>query len=284
VHPYRRFVDELVRLSREGRTLPQGGFSPLPRPAPASDAPRALIFAPHPDDECLMGGLPLRLLREAELRVIDVAVTLGSDQARRGPRLAELNAACAFLGFELATAGPGGLARINPASRTADPAHWESCVAVISELLDRQAPRVIFFPHEADANSTHLGTHHLVMDALGRQPASFECAVIETEYWSTMAAPNLLVESTAADAADLVAALSFHAGEVSRNPYHLSLPAWMQDNVRRGGELVGGQGRAAPDWTFATLYRVRRWRGGRLESAYNGGRLLSATDDSRGLF
>ena len=47
-----------------------------------------------------------------------------------------------------------------------------------------------------------------------------------------------------------------------RNPYHLLVPAWMQDNVRRGGELVGGQGGAAPDFTFCTLYRLRRWRDG----------------------
>ena len=61
----------------------------------------------------------------------------------------------------------------------------------------------------------------------------------------------------------MMAALSFHVGEVQRNPYHLLVPAWMQDNVRRGGELVGGQGGAAPDFTFATLYRLRRWdRGG----------------------
>ena len=57
----------------------------------------------------------------------------------------------------------------------------------------------------------------------------------------------------------MMAALSCHVGEVQRNPYHLLVPAWMQDNVRRGGELVGGQGGAAPDFTFATLYRLRRW-------------------------
>ena len=54
-----------------------------------------------------------------------------------------------------------------------------------------------------------------------------------------------MVESSAADVADLMAALSLHVGEVARNPYHLRLPAWMIDNVRRGAELVGGQGGAA---------------------------------------
>ncbi len=74
----------------------------------------------------------------------------------------------------------------------------------------------------------------------------------------------------------MMAALSFHVGEVQRNPYHLLVPAWMQDNVRRGGELVGGQGGAAPDFTFATLYRLRRWVNGGFQNVYEGGRHLAA--------
>ena len=50
----------------------------------------------------------------------------------------------------------------------------------------------------------------------------------------------------------------------------------MQDNVRRGGELVGGQGGAAPDFTFCTLYRYRRWNNARFEALYTGGRSLPA--------
>ena len=36
----------------------------------------------------------------------------------------------------------------------------------------------------------------------------------------------------------------------------------MMDNVRRGAELVGGQGGAAPDFAFAALYRLRKWSQG----------------------
>src|SRR5688572_23206038 len=105
MHPYQRFVAETLRLSREARALPLGGFAPLPRPTPAPDAPRALIFAPHPDDECVIGALALRLLREAGMRVLDVAVTLGSNLERRGPRLQEVTSACDFLGFEVISTG-----------------------------------------------------------------------------------------------------------------------------------------------------------------------------------
>jgi hypothetical protein len=103
--------------------------------------------------------------------------------------------------------------------------------------------------------------------------------VVETEFWGAMADPNLMVESSVEDVANLVAATSFHVEEVRRNPYHLSLSAWMQDNVRRGGELVGGQGAAAPDFTFATLYRLRKYAAGEFHRTYSGGKLLSAKDD-----
>jgi hypothetical protein len=134
----------------------------------------------------------------------------------------------------------------------------------------------VLFPHDADWNSTHIGTHHLLADALARQPRDFTCRVVETEFWGAMATPNLMVESSAADVGDMMSALSFHVGEVQRNPYHLLVPAWMQDNVRRGGELVGGQGGAAPDFSFATLYRMREWSDGALRLTYEGGKLLAA--------
>jgi hypothetical protein len=92
------------------------------------------------------------------------------------------------------------------------------------------------------------------------------------------------VESSQQDVADLMAACSFHVGEVQRNPYHLSQTAWMQDNVRRGGELVGGQGGAAPDYLFATLYRLRRCDRGQLTHFYQGGRNLGLKADPASLF
>jgi LmbE family N-acetylglucosaminyl deacetylase len=218
-----------------------------------------LIFSPHPDDECITGGLALRLLRETGARVVNIAVTLGSDKTRRQSRLQELKCACEWLGFDLEIAS-AGLEKINPASRSNDVAHWAGAVKIIADLIVKHQPRAIFLPHEFDGHPTHTGTHLLVMDALKTLPEDFKCHLVETEFWRQMPAPNLIVESSAEDVADLVAALSFHVGEVRRNPYHLRLPAWMQDNVRRGAELVGGHGGAAPDYTFATLYKVLQWK------------------------
>ena len=275
-NPYLHYVSSLADLVNAGRQFPLGGFAMPVHPPASADAPKALIFSPHPDDECIIGGLALRLQREAGYRVINVAVTQGSNKARQQGRWDELSEACRYLGFGLVQTVPGGLEKINTKTRAADPAHWAACVEVIARIIAEHRPAVVFFPHEADWNSSHIGTYHLLMDALGQQAAAFACDVVETEFWGAMATPNLMVESSVQDLADMMTALSFHVEEVRRNPYHLLVPAWMQDNVRRGGEVVGGQGGAAPDFLFATIYRLRRWKDGALHYTFDGGRNLPA--------
>jgi N-acetylglucosamine malate deacetylase 1 len=213
------------------------------------------------------------------MRVVNVAVTQGSNKERQQPRLRELRNACDWLGFELEQTAPNGLERINPKTRANEREHWVSAVKVIATSLAKHQPRVIFFPHELDWNSSHIGTHFLVMGALQTLPVSFECFLTETEFWGQMPSPNLMVESSVEDVADLLAALSYHVEEVRRNPYHLRMPAWLQDNVRRGAELVGGQGGGAPDFMFATLYRVRRWTKGAITNAFVGGKLIAVGEN-----
>jgi LmbE family N-acetylglucosaminyl deacetylase len=275
MNPYSHFVSEFARVAREGADCPLGGIAPLPHPPPAADAPTALVFSPHPDDESITGGLALRLLRECGWKVVNVAVTLGSKPERRAERLEELKGACGFLGFAILPTVPGGLENVSAATRANHPRLWSSSVAVVAEILRRQRPKAIFFPHKLDWNSTHIGTHWLVRDALARVEG-LSCLMMETEFWGQMTSPNLLVEYSVRDVADLVAAVSFHAGEVKRNPFHLRLPAWLHDNARRGAERVGGQGAAGPDFVFAQMFRVRRWRAGRMERCFSGGRNLPA--------
>ena len=284
MNPYLHFVSDYARLAKEGKAWPLGGFPRCPRPTTAADAPVALIFSPHPDDEVIIGGFALRLLREAKWNVINVAVTQGSNKARQPERWAELKACCDCIGFGLVPTVPGGLEKVNVATRENGKAHWAASVKVIADILANHRPQAIFFPHELDWNSSHIGTHHLVLDALRTLPVDFRTVAVETEFWGQMPSPNLMVEISAPDLADLITALTFHVGEVRRNPYHLTLPAWMVDNVRRGGELVGGQGGAAPDFTFATLYRLRRWNGRELEKAYDGGKNLACGANPAGLF
>ncbi len=283
-NPYLTYVSSIAQLVRDGKAFQLGGF-PMPAHAPAApDAPRALIFSPHPDDECIIGGLALRLQREAGYRVVNVAVTQGSNKARQQGRWDELAKACEYLGFDLVQTIPGGLEKINAKTRTNDPTHWDAAVDVIAGIIAEHQPAVVCFPHDTDWNSSHIGTHHLLVDALLRQPADFRCHAVETEFWGAMSTPNLMVESSVQDLADMMTALSFHVEEVRRNPYHLLVPAWMQDNVRRGGEVVGGQGGAAPDFLFATIYRLREWRDGALHHRYEGGRILDAGTSPSTLF
>ena len=189
----------------------------------------------------------------------------------------ELQNACALLGFGLIVPREHGLERITVDSRKRDKARWKMAVRNIAEILAVQRPRAIFVPHENDRHPVHIGTHVLVLDALKTLPAGFRCHVIETEFWGQMTDPNTLVELSVADAGDLVAALTCHAGEVRRNPYPVRLPAWLMDNVRRGAELVGGPGGAAPDFTFGTIYRLREWSRGRLVPVPVKQRFLSST-------
>lgn len=284
MNPYSHFVSEYARLLKEGKLSPLGGFPPTARTPLASDAARILIFSPHPDDECIIAGLPLRLLREARMRVINVAVTQGSRKDRQSARFQELQKACAYMGYDLVQTRPDGLEKVSFKTRQHDPRFWSDSVQIISSILVQYQPHVIFFPHEQDWNSTHIGTHFLVMDALQTLGSDFHCFLVETEFWGQMPSPNLMIESSAGDVADMVAGTSFHVGEVQRNPFHLFLPAWMQDNVRRGSELVGGQGEAAPGFQFATLYRLRNWTKGGLENVLESGRQVSCTDDPRKLF
>jgi len=284
MNPYHQLVAGYVQLAEEGKHCPLGGLPQAPQPSLPPDAPKALIFSPHPDDECIIGGLALRLYREAGMRVLNVAVTQGSNRARQGERLVELEHACHYLGFGLVTTGPQGLEKITRQTREADPAAWNEAVLVIAGILSHEQPKVIFLPHDHDWNGTHIGTHWLVVDALQTLPAEFSCFTVETEFWGAMDKPNLMVESSATDVADLMAATSFHVGEVQRNPYHLRQPAWMQDNVRRGGELVGGQGGAAPDFNFATLYRLRQWQAGNFHHIHAGGRVLTSQTNPAELF
>src|SRR5579862_6473739 len=133
--PYHHLVSRYVDLLKQGRSLPLGGFAPATRPTLAPDAEKALFFAPHPDDECISGGIALRLLRQANTRVINVAVTLGSKKERQLERLKELQQACHYIGFDLAITGANGLERINPKTRQQDAGHWAACVRVIRGII-----------------------------------------------------------------------------------------------------------------------------------------------------
>ena len=64
-------------------------------------ASRILLFSPHPDDECITGLLPLRLMRETGRHIINIPVTYGSKKERQAGRAIELENACGYLGWNI---------------------------------------------------------------------------------------------------------------------------------------------------------------------------------------
>src|SRR5262245_47476516 len=135
---YEAYVSQIARLVREGREFPLGGFEKPRHGLLTDNAPRVLIFAPHPDDEVIIGGLALRLRRELNWRVINVAVTQGSNRARRTARWNELQQCCDHIGFELIATAPGGLVGINPSARTTDAAAWANSVGRVRAILEER--------------------------------------------------------------------------------------------------------------------------------------------------
>lgn len=279
MNPYQNLVEQIAALVENGGDLPLGDF-PIPdHSTVADDAAVAMIFSPHPDDECIIGGLPLRLQRENGYRVINVAVTQGSHPERQIPRLEELIPACKYLNFELVQTDPRGLSKIKPDVRENDPGYWENAVSIIKNLLQTHKPKIVLFPHELDQNSGHVGVNLLIHDALKLCDESVSPVICETEFWSPMRDPNLLLEIPSQELTDMLTALSFHVGEVKRNPYHVRTPMWMVDNVRRGGEIVGKQGGTPPDFTYGVIYRLSHWKENQKIDLLNEGIFLSASDD-----
>lgn len=258
------FKAALHLVGAEDREPPRLDLDPPLHPEP--DAPVCLIFSPHPDDEALVGGLPLRLRRDHGWRVVNVAVTLGSRVSRRAQRWDEARRSCACLGFELASpVGRAGqaLQRITPQAARLEPAHWRQAVERAAALIERWRPRVIQAPHALDGHDAHIGTHRLVGDALRLCGSSVRPQLVWSEYWNTQLRPGLMVELSDADVVRMMAATALHTGEVERHPYHRSLPAWLIDGARRGAERVGAPGSRAQPMNFAALYGWQRWDGRR---------------------
>lgn len=276
------FVQGNIKAMKVGKGIRLGPAArPMVAPAvKATEGPplKVVVCSPHPDDEAIVGAFPLRLVQECGARVTNCAITLGSNPRERARRLHELKASCAVLRFDLAVAHPAwGFDHVNLDNRKNQPEEWAAKVRALSEALEMERPDAVFAPHAEDFNSTHIGTHFLVTDALGeylermgRGPLPF----IETEFWHQNSRPNLLVGLSPRDEATLIMATAEHSGEVRRNPYHLRHPGRMMDNVCRGAEVVGGQGGPAPDFPFAELYRMVFMDGRNQVEPRVGGRII----------
>ncbi len=250
---FESFVDNYARLALLKAPERQDGV-PTAENNPRK-GPVVLLFSPHPDDECINGLLALRLRRDLGARIINVAVTLGSDPDRRDGRRRELERACKILDFENRILDIEGC---RAATKSEDPDLWVGWVNLFIDVILKTKPALVIHPHLEDAHPTHVGVGLLIRDAFRQlvdsplpTPWRAEC-----EFWNPHHRPNWLIGGSSSDVALLVEALSLHTGENTRNNYATRLPAWMIDNVRRGAECVGNPGDAAPDFAFGSLYHL----------------------------
>ena len=266
---FKDYVEKYIALTDEAGNLePDASDTEIA----ANDQDKVLLFSPHPDDEAITGGLPLRLKQENKFDVVNVPVTYGSDITRRAQRKNELLFACRHLGFTNHPIAEDGFSDVNLVTKKENSDKWHDYVQRIADILSLYKPKAIFFPHCDDQHPTHIGVHQLVMDALSTNPidGNGTLTLFQTEFWHAMRDSNLMIESSQQQLAILIEAIACHKGEVQRNPYHLTQLAWMCDSVRRGSELIGGYGQQANRFRFATLYKRELWENGRIVPAKDG--------------
>lgn len=278
------YLSQMIKVVDAGRAIPLGpSAEPLTPPAvsalsPASGPEKLVLCAPHPDDEAISGSLALRLLRESGASVTSVAVTLGRDKGQQKRRLREVQSACRALGFEFLLAHPpNGFDDVAEDSRREQPEAWREKVNALREIFDRERPDAVMAPHADDFNTTHVGTHWLVRDALGEhleQSGRGPVLLIETETWHQIEKPNLMVGLAPELVAAQLVGIAEHGDEMRRNPYHLLHPCRLMDNIRRGSEVVGGQGAAARDFPFAEIYNLALMKGRERLAAPPGGCII----------
>jgi LmbE family N-acetylglucosaminyl deacetylase len=201
-----------------------------------------LILSPHPDDESLTGTLALRLMLENNAHVINVAVTLGSKKERQKARRKELEEACELLDMDLDLLSD----------------NWSVKAKELKILLQKYRPQLIIAPHLKDHHPTHIKTSQLLKKVL--KGSKLKTLVAWSEFWAPLEKPNCLLEVPLEIVELQMKALERHVGEIKRNPYHLRLPAWMMDNVRRGGELISNVGGDVPQIPFGILYQIELFK------------------------
>lgn len=241
-------------------------FSSYPL-VPKSSLPfTILILSPHPDDESIIGSLPLRLMHENNAHIINVAVTLGSKKQRQKARLKELQNACEFLEMDLDVLSED----------------WPTKAKELKSLIQKYQPNLILAPHLKDHHPTHIKTGKLLGKVL--KTTKLNTLVAWTEFWGQMEKPNCLIEVPNEILELQMKALVMHTGEIARNPYHLRLPAWMMDNVRRGGEIISNVGGEVPQMPFGVIYQLQLFKNGKLSNVKLSTPFLSALADLGQIF
>ena len=189
-----------------------------------------------------MGGCALRMQEEWGARVTVVPFSYGSNVSRKAARAQELKEAVAVLGFDL----------FDPRKNSA---MEKLTSAEFLEAVKKIDPEIIISPHAEDRHPAHIEAHLLAASVVSF--AQSKIRWIQTEYWQAAVTPNFFVPLSTAHVVKIGEALMKHTGEVSRNPYHLSLPAWYMDQARRAQELISsGMGGIGSTFIFGQILKL----------------------------
>jgi LmbE family N-acetylglucosaminyl deacetylase len=252
------YIQELEKLHRKGALIPSTSCDTQDFQEPdLRDGYDIILCSPHPDDEALTSSLILRL-QQTGVYTLNLAITLGSDTDKKTTRLAELKNSCRILDFDTTPViSPLAFPSLTIEEKQDSPETWTEKVNILADHFNRFLPRLVACPHKHDGHPTHSAANELVMEAAQEYSSASgnSLLMVETEFWYPMRAPNLLLGVRPDEAATSIAALSCHKSQISRNPYHLRLPARYMDTVRRGSEICS-YGSPAPDFLFGELYRV----------------------------
>lgn len=186
-------------------------------------ATRALVLAPHADDEVIgcggtlvklaARGVPLRLayLTDGRAATQDPA----QEDAMAATRAAEARAVSARLGL----AEP---LLVGWSERAfAAPEHEQALVARVARLLEQVEPDAVFVPYHEDAHGDHRYANHLLARALrasGRAPT-----VYAYEVWSRV--PPGIVVDVSAELAQKHALIDCYPSQLALLDYHALIDA-----------------------------------------------------------
>jgi LmbE family N-acetylglucosaminyl deacetylase len=196
-----------------------------------------LHLAPHPDDEVIGAGATLLALRAADHRVVNLAVTLGSDETERPRRRAEVEEACERAGFELVFHDPE-----------------RDLAAAVQALAAELGAGLVVAPSPHDAHPRHELVGRAARDAVhALRGAAPPPRLWLWGLWADLPGPTLYHGFGEDLMRRAIHVLEAHAGELERNDYAALVRARATANRVLGAERVFGWGAAAREQPYAEL-------------------------------
>jgi LmbE family N-acetylglucosaminyl deacetylase len=206
----------------------------------------ALHLSAHPDDELLGAPATLFALRDAGLRIVNIACGLGRP-AQHARRRIEVEEACARANFELQVLDPPLALSAGDDLAAAEMHIRDALTAALSE----HEPACVVAPSPHDRHHGHevVGRGvRLALEAVAVPPVW-----LAWEFWAMLPLPTLLVGYDEERLEEITTALSAHAGELARIDYARALEARARLGGVLGGERVFGYGRDIADPPFAEV-------------------------------